>query len=379
MKQKRTFGWTLAALTLCAAMQVQTLRAQGAQDARMLADRRTTLLGARNMEVTTTDNKTYYYLVSNDATLRMELDETTVNIGGDPFETAKIKGMRFKTIPRYVMDEDSVTFDKTMRLSGALVAFRTAMQVGKWTALCVPFTMTGAQILDTFGEETRVASVRGVKEDDLTTIEFELLDLQTNDVVIEANYHYLLCPSREPDLVAGRTLSQEFNGVKPQGPLYLIPTVTMDSNQSPRIVSVHDDDRITSVRLKGTYLKLDNSVTTNLGTVRNRNLQIGTYSFDDEGVIHRNEQETDIKAFRWWIENMGDTETLRFVISGDTEEELGDMADAILPTLAGQDREADTAVFDLSGRRLAGSLGQMGHGQLKPGIYIVNGKKVIIK
>lgn len=338
------------------------------------ATRQSTLLNAKNMVLTTTKGTTYYYFVTSEENPVMHLGDGTLRIGTDEFRRQDVKGIRFRSLARVVMNEDSTTYDKTRTLDHALLALRRTMNVGRWNSLVLPFDLTGRQLLDTFGEGTEVAQPRGMAEDGQAVVEFNTLNLQTDEVVMRANYHYLVRPTREPDVEADRRL---YNFVSGQlyGPIYLIPNVSMKANQTARIQSLQNEDGSKRVRLRGTYLKLDDSEVQGR-IIRNKRVAPGTYLMNDEGLMEQTQDSAVVAAFRSWIEDVGtDSQPLRFYVDGVNEDITSHIEEMKNEQLTMNN--VDDAVYDLSGRQIVNR--KWLNGKLPNGLYIVNGRKVVIK
>ena len=345
------------------------------------ATRQSTLLNAKNMVVTTNKGATYYYFVTSEESPVMHLGDGTVRIGADEFRRQDIKGIRFRSLGRAVLDEDSTVFDKTRTLDHSLLALRRTLNTGRWNSLVLPFDLTGTQLIDAFGEGTEVAQPRGVAEDGQAVLEFNTLDLQTDEVVMRANYHYLIRPTREPDVEADRRL---YNFVSGQlyGPIYLIPNVSMKANQSARLQTLQNEEGTVKVRLRGTYLKLDDSVTQGR-IIRNKRVTPGTYLMNDEGQMEQTQDSTVVAAFRSWIEDVSpEPQTLRFYVDGVGEDITSDIYHLPIYDSSFNHSEQSEAVYDLSGRHMVNgkwSNGKWSNGKLPKGLYIRNGRKFIIK
>lgn len=339
--------------------------------------RRTVVLGAKNMLLTLSNGTTYYYMVTSESPAVLKMQEENVLIGSDIFGKSDIKSIRFKEMERILLNEDSTVYNTALTFEHGLVGLRRSLNTGKWNSIVLPFTLTGEQILDAFGEGTMVAEFKGIKEDDNVTVELNSLDLNTSEVVMKANYCYLIRPTNDPDYPAEQRVTT-FGGTKLYGPIYLLPNINMSANQSPRTQLFSSEDKATSIRLRGTYAMLDGSIKT--GTVvRNKKVAPGTFMINDEGLMAENADSTIVKAFASWIVNDGETKSLRFYING-AEEDISAIADAIcLPSLFTTKSEAD--VYDIHGRRIAHlkdgeTIGSL---NLPSGIYIVRGMKVVVR
>ncbi|MBO4800890.1 MAG: hypothetical protein J5545_03395 [Bacteroidaceae bacterium] len=334
--------------------------------------RQSALVGAKNLVITTNKGTTYYYLVTSLQSPVMHLEDGTVVIGTDKFQRQDIKAMRFRSLKRAVLNEDSTTFDKTMALDHSLLALRRHLNTGKWNSLVLPFDLTGRQLLDVFGDETQLATPRAISEDGQTTVEFATMDLQTDDVVLRANFHYLVKPTREPDVEEGKRLTN-FGSSQLYGPIYFIPNVSMKANQAPRFQTLQNEDGSTKVRLRGTYLRLDDSVV-NGKIIKNRRAAPGAYLLDD-GLMTQHTDSAIVSAFQSWIEDISENaQPLHFYVDGINEDITSGIADFTMQNSQFRmyNSELEDAIFDLSGRR-------MEKRSLPAGIYVRGGHKFIVK
>ena len=360
-----------------------TIRAQESEpvaDGPHKASRSTVLANAKNLKITTTANKSYYYVVSAEEKPMLHLDQQgIVRIGQDEFAMSNIKTMRFLSMPRLYLDEDSTVHGSDYAVDHALLALRRSFRLGGWNTLMLPFGLTGTQVRYIFGEDAQLARARGAEEEDIISVEFDLIDLDTDDEVLSANLCYLIRPTRDPDVAEGKSISSIISGTRLYGPIYLLPNVTMKSGMSPNITYIRrSSDNSTVVRMRGTYIRLDNSVRRSATNIVNKKLTAGTWSFNDEGYIVENTDSTMLQAFRCWFQNMTDKQ-LRFYING-VQDDLNGTATGLISALV-EPRTQGGDVFDLQGRRVATlkdderpeTLG------LPRGIYIINGKKVFIK
>ena len=98
----------------------------------------------------------------------------------------------------------------------------------------------------------------------------------------------------------------------------------------------------------------------------------GKYGLTPNGQIMNGNENASIKAYRAYFEFAEGSVPAKFSIVIDENE---------APTLIGavQMMENNAGVYDLQGRRIETVNGQVVSGQLPKGIYIVNGKKVIVK
>ena len=342
-------------------------------------DRYRTLYAGKNLVLTTTKGKSYFYFVQSETPQLITLIGDSMTIAGDQYAKAEIKSMRLKEVPKVMLNEDSTVFT-SRTVEHALLAFRRSLSIGKWNSLIVPFEMTGQQVRDAFGEDCVVAKVKGVTTGDETILEFDTVSVHTNDVVISVSTHYLIRPTREPDIPAGQKLYLTFDDVRGvEGPIYVIPDINMGKSSVATSRLYTSDDETAKIRIRGTYLRLDNTVMSGR-IIRNKKAVPGSIVLNEEGLFEQHEDSVTIPAFQSWlvVEEIADASKLRFFVNG-IEEEIGSIASAIAAIANDEKHVLFGPVFDLLGRQVAylergGSLQAL---TLPSGIYMVNGKKYL--
>ena len=316
-----------------------------------------TLQNARNVTISDGE-RTAYQLIKSGESRKLYRKDGKLIAGRDTFETRQTK-LRIMSLTRFAIDEDSTTFGAKHTVDHGLLAFRRSMNVGQWNTIVVPFSLTGSQLRDAFGEDAQLAGLQGVTDGPTPTVEFLTIDLGTDDVVLEANTHYLLKPTREPDIIEGGLTSVAYGSGTVVGPVYAIPNVTLLSNQSPRLQTLRSDDTEVRVRVRGTYTSHNVGVTSS-----------PRYMLNDEGQFYQIAEATDQKGFRSLYEDASPNEKLplRFYINGIGEDLTSAIHDVQRSTFNIQ--HSTSNVHDLQGRRVTTP---------KKGLYIINGKKVFIK
>ena len=88
----------------------------------------------------------------------------------------------------------------------------------------------------------------------------------------------------------------------------------------------------------------------------------GKYGIDDNGLIHKGGERATIAAFHAYLNVTGSAAPAAVAFNDSTPTAINGVA---------ADKVANTAVYDLSGRRV--------YGKLQKGLYIMNGKKVVVK
>ena len=330
------------------------------------ADRYTTLIAAKHLTLTTTKGTTYYYIVSADQQPVLHLGGDCIVLAADTFALSEVKSLRLKPITRYVLDEDSLRYGNDYTVDHGLLALRRTFHTGLWNSIVLPLNLTGQQIRETFGDDAMLARVRGIREGEQSVVEFETVSLDGQQIALEANQHYIIKPTREPDLPEGRT-GIAFGDVRPKGPFYLISNATLTPKQQPKIQTLHNSDRSVLVSLRGSYTLRDGS------SALNRKLAPGTYVFGDNGLIGQQADSVLLKAFTSWFADISSQPRILYFYIDGISEDLTPVNDIV----DGLPRRDNKAVYDLQGRRIATA--DVENRSLRPGIYIINGKKYLIK
>ena len=383
MKSTLIWRFCLAVLLTGASLNLSAQDEEARTAVPRTVSRYSALLNAKNLVVTTQDNKKYYYLVSANDNMKIELINTPngrqLKFANDYFPREMVKSMRFKALSRIFLNEDSTSHGTNYAVDHGLLVLRRTFRLGGWNTLVMPVNLTGPQVRELFGDDTQLARVRGAEGDDVITIEFDTIDLATDDIALSANICYLIRPTREPDVEPERSVNNVATSGRVKGPLYMLPNVSLQTQQNPIMSYIRNSENSLVVRMRGTYSRLDNTVLNDRGRIINKELEAGTWSFNDEGFIVENTDSTLLHAFCCWFQNVDQTKELRFVING-VEDDLNGTPTGILEALV-KPRTLGGNIFDLQGRQV-GTLQddeRIESLNLPQGIYIMNGKKIFIK
>ncbi len=319
-------------------------------------ERITALQNSRNLVVTDGQQTTYNLIKSGERQMIYRRNGQLV-VGENAFDEKNAK-LRIHSLTRFAIDEDSAAFNSDYAVDHGLLAYRRSMNVGQWNSIVVPFSLNGSQLREAFGEGTLLAGIQGVTDDDIPSLEFQLLDLDGDDIVLEANSHYLIKPTREPDLAENQQTAFVYGPAKVDGPVYVIPNVSLEKKQEPKREALQSESKAVRLRVRGAYTTHDIDVNS---TPR--------YVLDDTGMFSQIAEPVSQKGFRSFVENIskGDNLALRFYIDGIGE----DLTDIVQPQWT-EGKKRVGVIYDLQGRRIEAS-------QMKKGLYIIDGKKVIVK
>ena len=334
------------ALALCASAQL---------------NRVTRLQNARNLVVTSTDGHSDHYMIFPDKSLMLHRKDGVFLLGNDTLRPAQIRSMQVRSMERFALNEDSTSYTPPS-IDHGLLAFRCVLRVNQWNTLVVPFSLSGRSVLETFGEGTRLAAVQDLTNE--AVVNFSTIDLNTDETVLQADQFYLISPTREPDIAMGKSTAVVYGPARVPGPVYLVPDVVIANgksflaNQSLR--SPNDSVRI---RFSGTYKRLDGKLKVSYGPTR------PLFVMDDEGHYYTTADSLVVPGFHHWAAETRNIKQTPFRCYIDGVDETS----AIVVPMADPARRpsASQSVFDLQGRRVGGAM--------KAGMYIINGRKVVVR
>lgn len=206
------------------------------------------------------------------------------------------------------------------------ITLKRQLAVNDWNTFCVPFDITAEEVKSAFGDDAKVCAFANATE---TTVNFS----ETNN--IEAGKSYLIKP----------TVASPTNG-------YTFSQKTIDSASAPSA------DESTTVQMLGIYSPTD---ITTLAPINTFAAGLGS-----NNRIQKATTGGQMKGFRAFfiVPNSIESQSLQVNIGG--------IITGISPILPAA---TDSGVaYNLSGQRIHSAADS-----LKPGIYVRNGKKFIVK
>lgn len=240
---------------------------------------------------------------------------------------------------------------------------RRYFNVGKWESLILPCTLTGDQVKQTFGGDQEVKlSVFDKVEG--TCVYFKTVDTDKEGIV--AGIPYIIKVGKIADI---KTKNDEYTfpwgnntTVKVKGPIYQVKGVVPPT--------FTDDCVTTKEEISGGYTVQFHGFYYDPGAA-----PANAYVVNNGDMYHLNSPWNGFVGTSWYVtitDAQGNAKALSFSFDGDS-------STTAIENVAGQEDAAvqtDGFVYNLSGQRV-GTRNDMGN--LSSGIYVVAGKKFVVK
>ena len=292
----------------------------------------------------------------------------------------------------YIYDINEPLQNKTLRLNKTFTAH-------KWNTLVLPVNLTLKQLRDAFGPSTRLAQLDKLTE---SGIQFQSVDFtgKADDyVALQAYKPYLIIPEKAEGQAAEYTSvyvktgasAAESMRVKIAANHFVIPKVSLsvddlkkvDQNTWATTVSESTDGKMqawgTLARTFGTVSdNVENGYqfTNNGEIITGRDKLIGSYFFANGKMYHSDKRVRGLRGFSCWFKPApGTTQSVKFTLDGVTQSGTTALDDIFTDGEQTVSRFAN-GVYNLNGQLVKQGNSTAG---LPSGMYIVNGKKCIVR
>lgn len=281
--------------------------------------------------------------------------------------------------------------DDNKTLQKSIVYLHRTMNTDKWNSLVLPINLNVGQVKSIFGDQVHISEFKGAYDKNHPQrIIFDPITANRNDpdaIAIEAGKLYLVKPTADGGMPTGQTEKTFTYGDKTISVTnyYTIVGVTFkhkndvkDVNYSARVEGTKGSEeygKAQQVQFVGTYVKcFDKNNTNNIPAnsyVLNGNNLGGT-----AGLWYYRTVPTNTKGFRGWLQSVNGqaSKVFEYEIEGVVEQVNGN-ATAIDGIEAAQQHSAN--IYNLNGQLVRqGATSTEG---LPSGLYIVGGKKLVVK
>ena len=278
--------------------------------------------------------------------------------------------------------------DDNKTLQKSIVYLRRTMNTDKWNSLVLPISLTVGQVKSIFGDQVHISEFKGAYDKNHPQrIIFDPITANRNDpdaIAIEEGKLYLVKPTADGGMPTGQPEKKFTYGDKTISVTnyYTIVGVTFKQNKdvqgvnySARVMGTTGSEEYgkpNQVQYVGTYVKcFDTNLIPANSYVLNGNNQGGT-----AGLWYYRTVETKTKGFRGWLQSANGqaSKGIEYEINGVVDQVNGDVT-AIEGIEAAQQHNAN--IYNLNGQLVRqGATSTEG---LPSGLYIVGGKKVVVK
>lgn len=257
-------------------------------------------------------------------------------------------------VQELVLNED-IDLEKNHDYSNCRMILRRTFNGGKWNSLVLPVSLTKEQFHEAFGSGAQLSEIDCVtNEGNNRIINFKTVKESADGTYLKENTPYIICiEEAETEKHPADEQYQSIEDGVVQGPIYIVNSgvdyqMTNDKNKVIKVTS----EKTPELSYLGSY-------------VSNQPLLKDCYIFSNGNLFHTSKEYT-MKAYRCWIEYQTDDDTplAKFSVN-NTATGIDCITDNI--------ENADSHIYNISGQKIENT------DNLPEGIYIINGKKLIIK
>lgn len=273
-----------------------------------------------------------------------------------------------------VFDEDVHISDKSVKRykDNLTMYFKRTFVPGEWNSVILPVNLTKAQFEEAFGATAKLSEARKVYQDEKSlVIGFKAVEETFEGVYLQANKPYIIWV--DETTVAdhqGKTWTTNDVG-SITGEIYMVRKTT----EGVGVSFTYDE---TMGKPSTENFEISPSITSNQGLEsllfqggydNHQSLEIDDYGWNEGNLYHLKKAHT-MKGYRCWL-----TPTWASASQSQTTLSFGFAQGDVtgLETVSSADEQGELKVFNLQGQRLSSLEG------VQPGIYIVNGKKMVVK
>ena len=273
-----------------------------------------------------------------------------------------------------VFDEDVHISDKSQKRykDNLTMYFKRTFVPGKWNSVILPVNLTRAQFEEAFGVTAKLSEANEVYQDNQNlVIGFKPVVETFEGVYLQANKPYIIWV--DETTVAehqGKTwITNDVGSIT--GEIYMVRKTTEG-------VGVNFTYDVTMGKPSTEEFEISTSITNNQGLEKllfkggydnHQSLVIDDYGWNAGNLYHLKKDHT-MKGYRCWLTpTWASASQIQTTLSFGFGQ--GELTGVETPTSAEQ--QGELKIFNLQGQRLSSLQG------VQPGVYIVNGKKMVVK
>ena len=292
----------------------------------------------------------------------------------------------------YIYDINEPLQNKTLRLNKTFTAH-------KWNTLVLPVNLTLKQLRDAFGPSTRLAQLEKLTESGIQFKSVDFTGMADDAIALEAYKPYLIIPEKDKGQAAEYTSvyvktgasAAESMRVKIAKDHFVIPKVSLSVEDLQKVdkktwattVSTSTDGKMEAWgTLARTFGKVNEDVENgyqfeNDGKIiTDRDNLIGSYFFANGKMYHSTGRVRGLRGFSCWFKPVSSkSSNAQFTLDGVTQSGTTALDDIFTDGEQTVSRFAN-GIYNLNGQLVKQGNSTAG---LPSGMYIVNGKKCIVR
>lgn len=277
--------------------------------------------------------------------------------------------------------KQDIVFDETVHISDKIekrykqnltMYFKRTFQPEKWNSIVLPVNLTKAQFEEAFGATAKLSEARKVYQDEKSlVIGFKAVE-ETGGVYLRAHKPYIIWVDKATVTSHQNQTEYTTDAGEIKGEIYKVTKTTEGVGVS------FTYDEATALKPVNEKFEFSSSITNNQGLEsllfqggydNHQSLAIGDYGWNKGNLYHLKKAHY-MKGYRCWL-----TPTWTNPSQSHTTLSFGfGQGEATnVETAPSAEQQGELKIFNLQGQRINGLDG------VKPGIYIVNGKKMVVK
>lgn len=309
-----------------------------------------------------------YVMVGKDGILKFGIDKTCEDgmVFADNFELFYcgtqqmfLDANNTSTDSRTVTDGTATGIDYTKYKYPVRLNLRRSFTPNAWNAIVLPVDLSGDQVKAAFGNgDAKLSKLVGINPDRPSQILFQSVDLDNEG--LNKGECYIVYVTKGPDLAKGATESYTNNNTESvtiKGPVYHIEGVTQDAYTEATVTKDYTTS-VGTLTFTGYYY-------------RPESVNAGLYMMEYGNMYHLTAAYNSLFGTYWTLsysEESGSSGKLSLAIDGIEE---GTNAIEGITT----DKAEQEGIYTIGGQRMS----QEDMKLLPKGIYIVKGKKIVVR
>lgn len=252
-------------------------------------------------------------------------------------------------------------YESTGNFNNRTVWLKRTMMQNQWNSFVFPLDLTKAQVRNVFGDDAKLAKLHslGKLSGDPGIIDFQTVNLTSDGTAIEAGNFYIIQPTKAPTTNAATGEKYYTIGRR---------TFTLSALPSTHKTTVTDESGNLHISAYATYV--------NGGQAPIHSYVLGTKSGEDEIFMYYLSKATNMKGFRGYLideDGALGSKSAGIFLGGFFDDET-----LYIDGLHNHKPTSDGYIYDMMGRKV-GKTNETSTGNLPKGLYIMNGKKFIVK